>query len=141
MAKSNGVAETAPPLPSLDSITSVAASELPASNTGPAMTADEIALAKAIVAAAQDGKYAVGPKADARADATAAGARMRRLVSRYIGTLGQPKAERPTVSTRIVPKDGGRAWALTLGAPKAATPAAEAGNADTAANVAAGVTS
>lgn len=110
-----------PTLPALDSIASVAPDELPAS-TGAALSDEETALAKAIVAACADGKIAVGAKCADRKDATATAARMRRLVARYLGAQTPPDTRK--VGTRIVPKDGGQAWAIALVAPP--EPTAEA---------------
>lgn len=133
MAKDTAATPAQPaPLPSIDSLSFVTPDELPEPVGGPALTADEIALAKAIVDGAQGGKVAVGPKVGDRAAAQATAARMRRLVTRYIASLGGDKATRATVGTRIVPKDGGNAWGIKLGPPKpAATPAAAEGDTST----------
>lgn len=112
-----------PALPKLDDIASVAVAELPEPAKGATLTDDESALAAAIIAAASDGHAAVGPKLADRKEATAAAARVRRLIVRYIVAQGGAPDARPTLATRIVPKDGGSAWAITLTAP--ATPDAE----------------
>lgn len=143
MPKTPATATPAVALPALDAIESVEASAMPESVKRAALTADEIALAEKVIAAAQDGKYARGPKLADKAAATAAVARVRRLLGAYWKSKGTVKAETPSVTTRIVPDDGGSRWALTLGAPKppktddAATsaPDADAGAPDAAANV------
>lgn len=113
----------APALPSLDSIASVKLDDLPASTKAAALNDDESALARRIIEAGSDGGAAVGPKLADRAAATSSASRIRRLVNRYITAQGTPASERPSIATRIVPKDGGVAWAITI---VPATVAAEA---------------
>lgn len=111
-----------PALPDLDAIESVEVASLPETTKAPALSEQESAFAAAIIERGSDGKYAVGPKLADRKEATAAAARVRRLVNRYIAAQGTAKAERPTLATRIVPKDGGQAWAITIVPPSAPEP-------------------
>lgn len=136
------------PLPDPAAIRSIAASELPETASASALTDAEKALAVAIWNAAADGKYAIGPKLADRNAATAAAARMRRLLNRHVTAQGIAKAERPTFPTKIIADDGGQTWAITRGAPKtpkaapdAVTPAPEGDAATAAAVVNAGASS
>jgi hypothetical protein len=117
MAKTPAAKAEAPALPDLESISSVKLDELPAATKASPLTDAESALAVAIIDGGSNGNAAVGPKLADRKEATAAAARVRRLVNRYIAAQGKPVAERPTLATRIVPKDGGAAWAITLSPP------------------------
>lgn len=127
-------AATPAPLPDPTAIRSIAASELPETASASALTDAEKALAVAIWNAAADGKYAIGPKLADRNAATAAAARMRRLLNRHVTAQGTAKGERPTFPTKIIAEGDGQTWAITRGAPKTpkATPDAPAAEGDAA---------
>lgn len=118
MARTPATAPDATPLPDLDSIASVAIEALPAPSKASPLTDAETAFATKVVEAGSNGSAAVGPRLADRKEANASAARVRRLVNRHIAAQGTPPADRPTVKTRIVPKDGGVAWAITLTAPE-----------------------
>lgn len=104
-----------PTLPKLDEIESIAADDLPALGSARELSDDERKLAEAIIAATNDGKLARGPKVgDDRKSATTAGARIKRLLVSFFALSGTPEAQRPTISVRTVPKDGGFAWAVAI---------------------------
>lgn len=115
-------------LPALDSIESVEPTALPESTRG-AMSADEKALAEAIIAANVGGNVARGPKvADRKAAATVA-ARMKRLLGSFYRHAGIAAADRPTIKTRVVPRDDGFAWTIAIVA-ASAEPAEDAAAAE-----------
>lgn len=139
MAKTEKPAKPDVALPTLDDIESVESSAMPEPIKRADLTTDERALAEKVIAAASDGKYARGPKLPDKASATAAVARVRRLLGAYWRSQGIARDAMPSVKTRIVPDDGGSRWALTLDAPKPPkTTDANDGDAETAATVAAG---
>lgn len=104
----------APALPDLDSIGSVAIDSLASVPKRAPLTDAENALAAAIIERGSNGNAAVGPKLADRKAANAAAARMRRLVNSYQEAQGTPKAKLPAITTRVVAKDGGSAWALSF---------------------------
>ena len=122
----------APALPDLDAIESVADDALPETTKAPALSEAESLFAAKVIENGSNGKYAVGPKLGDRKEATSAAARVRRLVNRYIVAQGIGKTERPTLATRIVPKDGGSAWAIKLVPPVAPDATATDATADNA---------
>lgn len=146
MAKPATPGASAPALPAIGEISSVKPDALPPSGARPSLDENEIALAKVIIAAATGdnaGNVAVGPKLADRKAATAAAARIKRLVTSYFVSQGTAPNDRPTIATRSVPKDGGYAWGVTINpahsgenADDAAAADADAANAETAAETA-----
>lgn len=114
MAKSaTPAANTPAPLPSLDEIESVEVAKLPEQTRGE-LDATEIAFAAKIVEMGSGDHAAIGPKLADRKVATAAAARIKRLLNRYFAHLGVPIADRLVVTSRIVPKGDGQAWSFNL---------------------------
>lgn len=111
-------------LPALDAISSAPAAELPQTRGGRAggLSTDETAFATAIAAAwGTDGaNAAVGPKMDDKPSAQRAAAAIKRLVrSAKVVPAGK------VVATRVIAKDSGFSWALSLTDPKPAKVATE----------------
>lgn len=118
MTDKNKPTTTTPALPSIDEIASVAPADLP-EPTRATLDDAQRKLAEAIITATANGNAAVGPSIGDRKATTAAAARIKRLVNAFLASQGTPEAKRPTVTTRIVPKGDGYAWAVSLVAPTA----------------------